>query len=328
MFPVRALRRDVPAWSETVWFGCWNEADSVGLFVHAGRYRDNLDLWWVQSVAYLPDGALAVDRSWAHSPDRWNLASNVFAVRGRPDGSASSTFRGAPERLSSEQLAQHAGGAGASVTMEWEVDLRLMRDRWVMEGHGEGWSDTHTQQHYLTAGTLSIDGNTFSLDGRGWGDHSSGPRNWEGFGGHILISVPFENDGLVGFAIRTPDGAAALTAGGVLAKDGAADAVMSIAGGRLENLLGAPQACELSVSTKSGRTLTWDVQVLHTFPATISELNDNVNGLDWRGPGNPLFTAECIARFTTSAGEVAYGHFERSVRRSKVDPHSFDVVAF
>ena len=47
MFPNRTPRRGVAAWSETKWFGCWNADDGVGLFVHAGRYRDNLDLWWM-----------------------------------------------------------------------------------------------------------------------------------------------------------------------------------------------------------------------------------------------------------------------------------------
>jgi hypothetical protein len=63
-------RRDVPQWSETRWNGCWNPDAGVGLYMHMGRFRKDLDMWWAQTVAYLPEGRLAVDRSWGRAPDQ------------------------------------------------------------------------------------------------------------------------------------------------------------------------------------------------------------------------------------------------------------------
>src|SRR5436190_1559117 len=53
----------VPLWSETRWNGCWNGDDGVGIYLHAGRYRHDLDIWWAQVVAYLPDGIGFKDHS-------------------------------------------------------------------------------------------------------------------------------------------------------------------------------------------------------------------------------------------------------------------------
>ena len=56
--------------NETRWHGCWNADEGVGLFLHVGRFRADLDIWWAQSVAYLPEGRLVVDRAWGPVPDK------------------------------------------------------------------------------------------------------------------------------------------------------------------------------------------------------------------------------------------------------------------
>ena len=56
-----AARRDVPMWSETRWNGGWNADQGVGLYLHMGRFRKDLDLWWIQTVAYLPGDELEKD---------------------------------------------------------------------------------------------------------------------------------------------------------------------------------------------------------------------------------------------------------------------------
>lgn len=326
MFPNRVPKRDVAAWSETKWFGCWNDDDRVGLFLHAGRYRDDLDLWWIQSVAYLPDGTLAVDRSWGGDPDEWTVASHVFSLRGRPDGGATCSFRGAPERQPTAALADYPAGQGASVHMTWQLDTEPIRAPWSPFGHkGESaeWAEVHTQHQYRVRGSLTVEGETWSLNGPGWGDHSSGVRTWDGFGGHVFVNAPLPNLGVVLILVDAPDGALASTVGALLLEDGRTDPIVEAKSARLSSMLGAPQRFELGVTTESGRSEEWSVEVLHTLPATISELNDNANGLDWRAPGDPMFLAECPARFTNSSGVVGYGHLERSRKRSRVSRDTF-----
>jgi hypothetical protein len=331
MFPNRTPRRDVTAWSETKWFGCWNPEDEVGLFVHAGRYRDNLDLWWIQAVAYLPDGTLAVDRSWGGDPDEWTVSSHVCTLRGRPGGGATCTFRGAPERQPTVALAEYPGGQGASVYVTWDLDAEPIRDPWTPFAHKDEsaeWAEAHTQHQYRIRGTLTVEDQTYRLDGPGWGDHSSGVRTWDSFGGHVFANAPLPGVGLILVTVHTPDGVPASTFGALLLEDGTADPINEVKSPWLTSLLGAPESFDIVVSTESGRTAEWDVEVLHTLPATISELNDNANGLDWRAPGEPLFLAECIARFTSTDGVIGYGHVERSCKRSRVSRETFAVREF
>ena len=330
MFPNRNPRRDVTAWSETKWFGCWNSEDGVGLFVHAGRYRDDLDLWWIQAVAYLPDGTLAVDRSWGSSPDERTVSSHVFTLQGKPEGGARCAFRGAPERQPSASLADYPAGQGASVYMTWDVDAEPVRDAWSPFAHDESteWAEVHTQHQYRVRGTLTVDGQTWRLDGPGWGDHSSGVRTWDTFGGHMFINAPLPDVGLVLVKVHTPDGASTSTFGALLLADGTVDRITEVKAPWPSSLLGAPETFDLAVTTESGRTAKWNVEVQHTLPATISELNDNANGLDWRAPGDALFLAECPARFTSPGGVVGYGHLERSAKRSRVSPDTFAIREF
>lgn len=62
-------RPDIRNWSETRWLGTWNPDAGVGLYLHAGRFRHDIDLWWAQTVVYLPGGKVAVDRSWGRDVD-------------------------------------------------------------------------------------------------------------------------------------------------------------------------------------------------------------------------------------------------------------------
>jgi hypothetical protein len=328
MFPNRTPRRGVDAWSETKWFGCWNTEDGVGLFIHAGRYRDDLDLWWIQSVAYLPDGTLAVDRSWGGDPDEWTVSSHVARLAGRPDGGVAFSFRGAPERQPAAALAEYPGGQGASVHMTWNLDADPIRPPWspfARDGESAEWAEVHTQHQYRVRGSLTVEGQTWRLDGPGWGDHSSGVRTWDTFAGHVFVNAPLPDVGLVLVCVQSPAGTSDSTFGALLLEDGTHDAITEVKAPWLNSLLGAPESFELAVTTKSGRSAEWRVEVLHTLPATISGLNDNANGLDWRAPGDPLFLAECPARFVSPDGVVGYGHLERSAKRSRVSRETFAI---
>jgi hypothetical protein len=46
----RQPNHDAAMWSETRWNGCFNPEQGVGLFLHAGRLRNNLHWWWAQTA--------------------------------------------------------------------------------------------------------------------------------------------------------------------------------------------------------------------------------------------------------------------------------------
>ena len=68
---LQPVAHDIPHWSETMYFHVWNPVQDVGVFVHVGRWPADLDLWWAQVIAMLPDGELLVDRSWAGPRPPW-----------------------------------------------------------------------------------------------------------------------------------------------------------------------------------------------------------------------------------------------------------------
>ena len=94
-----------------------------------------------------------------------------------------------------------------------------------------------------------------------------------------------------------PDGASTSTFGALLLADGTVDPITEVKAPWLSSLLGAPERFDLAVTTESGRTGEWNVEVQQTRPAT---------------PG----------------GVVGYGHLERSAKRSRVSPETLMISEF
>lgn len=76
----------VPLWNETRRNGCWNSEAGVGIYLHAGRYRHDLDLWWAQVAAYLPDGELCVQRLWGHNASQVGVRLGGLTLEMTEDG--------------------------------------------------------------------------------------------------------------------------------------------------------------------------------------------------------------------------------------------------
>ena len=333
------MRRNVPSnhdtknWSETRWLGTWNPDAGVGLFLHAGRFRHDVDLWWAQAIAYLPEGRVAVDRSWGRAPDDEGVRTSVFdLLAAEPEQRVTARFDGAMTVATPEELAAAPRGAGGfGVPVRFEVEAKAIRPPWNMYAElseKQDWADGgHIEQQFKARGEISVDGESWSLDGWGFDDHSNGVRSWDGFGGHIFFQVPFEDFGLHVIAIQGMDGTPAPLVGTLMRDGEDPDPVREIATPLLRDLLGAPHSFSASVLTESGRELGLEIEVLHACPITMTEEhNDNINGLDWDVPGNPLFLAECIARYETSDGQVGYGHLERSARRERVSRETFEIT--
>jgi hypothetical protein len=54
------------------------------------------------------------------------------------------------------------------------------------------------------------------------------------------------------------------------------------------------------------------------LPIMISEENENLNGIDWESPGNPVIVMEGIAKLTLEDGTVGYSFIESSARRNDI----------
>ena len=333
------MRRNAPTdhetknWSETRWLGTWNPDAGVGVYLHAGRFRHDVDLWWAQTIVYLPEGRIAVDRSWGRAPDDEGVRTSVFELLvPEPDSRVTSRFDGAMTINTPDQLAAGPRGAGGfSVPVRFEIEANAVRPPWDMYAglkEKQDWADGgHFEQHHRVSGEITVDGESLSLDGWGFDDHSNGTRSWEGFGGHIFFCVPFEDFGLHLIAVQGMDGSPAQLIATVMRDGEDPDPVTELATPLARDLLGAPHRFDASLLTASGQELELGIEVLHTFPMTMTEEhNDNINGLDWEVPGNPLLFAECIARYETGDGRVGYGHLERSARRERVSRETLAVA--
>ena len=328
-----ATDHETKNWSETRWLGTWNPEAGVGFYLHAGRFRHDVDLWWAQTVVYLPEGKIAVDRSWGRAPDDEGVRTGVFELLvPEPHKRVTSRFDGAMTLVTPDQLAAGPRGAGGfSVPVRWEVEAEAIRPHWdmysVLEEKQDFATGGHTEQHHRVSGEITVDGTSLSLDGWGFDDHSHGVRSWDGFGSHIFFNVPFDDFGLNVIAVQGMDGTPAQLIAVVMRDGGEPDPVTELATPLMADLLGAPHSFEAALRTASGQELELRIEVLHTFPMTMTEEhNDNINGLDWEVPGNPLMFTECIARYETGDGRVGYGHLERSARRERVERETLAVT--
>jgi hypothetical protein len=111
-----------------------------------------------------------------------------------------------------------------------------------------------------------------------------------------------------------PDGAEHPPVGAIMV-DGQEHPIQEFESVGLDSVLGDPHVSDIVVNGPQG-LIRLRAEVIHTLPLTITEANENFNGIDWELDGDPICFTECIARLTAPDGSVGFGHFERSARRS------------
>ena len=314
---------EVPLWNETRWNGCWSPEDGVGLYMHAGRFRGNLDLWWVQSVAYLPDGRVCVDRSWGPNPSEAGVSVGCLDLRIAEDG-WTSAFDGVGQLTTTAELARATRGSSApSRRMTWDVEASAAAPLWDMyAGKGDARldhaGDAHVQQGYFTKGALKVGDEEHSLDGIGFKDHSSGPRDFGPWKSHRYMQIVTDDWTAHMIVMDAPDGSPTDPWGAFLPKGGEQQDITRFELPTLTHADGGPVEGDLVFETSGGERFEFASELVHALPMTITEDNDNINGVDWELEGDPIVLIEGKGRLTAADGTVAYCFHERSARRSAV----------
>ncbi|QLL06373.1 hypothetical protein [Mycobacterium vicinigordonae] len=316
--PNAMVDRLTALWGETRWHTCWSPSAGVGVYIHAGRFRKDLDLWWVHVAAYLPDNKLAVDRFWCRNRNAAGLSCDQLDLTITTQGWAA-TFDGVGQLCDTESLTRASRGSSApSVRLRWELSATPLAPVWDMYD-GVSWqhdfaSAGHIQQASATTGTLWIDDHAYPLDGVGFKDHSSGARSFQTWVGHAFLVG--EISGRVVHAVtivREDSGAQTM---GVTMTPGEQASVTGFDVLPLASFDGAPHEQKLTIETSAG-SIALHAKLIHALPITITEANDNFNGVDWDLEGDPMIMVEGIVALTDERGEVGYGFLERSARRSK-----------
>ena len=310
---------DVPMWSETRFIAAYNPQQGVGLFLHAGRLRNHLDWWWAQTVIYLPDGRIAVDRAWARNPDDTGVKTANLDLRPEPGG-WSARFDGIIELTDTQALGRAPRGSAApSLPAQFELVAEGTRPWWDMLAGAatpQSFGDMHVEQAGHCHGALRVGGETYRLDGVSYYDHSSGVRDWTGFHSHHFLIIVMPDYTMHAGQVYTSPTEERRGGGVWFTSEGEMLRITRSEMPRQIDVFGAPQQFDWHMKLAGKGEMTFRIEVLHSFPATITFDNDNINGCDWDAVGDPMFLTECPVRVTAPDGTVGYGHIERSNRRS------------
>jgi hypothetical protein len=318
---VRQPPADVPLWSETRFNGCWSPESGVGVYIHAGRFRRDLDLWWCQVVAYLPDGALCVNRLWGRNAALAGVQLAGLDLATTEEG-WTSRFDGVGQLTSTAELARGPRGCSApSRALQWDLAARPAAPVWDMYAGGAdgalAHADTHVQRGWHVNGTLSVDGQEYPIGGVGFNDHSSGPRDMSIWSGHRFVLIVHDEwtahlgvmDDLDGVPQRP---------WGAFFRNGEQHAIAGFSLEPLADASGGPTENKLSFEVSNGERFDFVAELIHALPMTITDDNDNINGIEWEIEGDPLVLIEGKARLTSADGTVVYCFFERSRHRHAV----------
>jgi hypothetical protein len=326
----------IPQWGETRWHCCWSPKSGAGVYIHTGRFRKDLEMWWAHIAAFLPDGALAVDRVWFRNRSAVGIRSDSLDLEMTAEG-WQSTFDGVGELSSTTALSRASrGSAGPTVALRWDIRAAATAPIWDINAnsaHGQHASSTdhvrqvaanHIQQAASTVGSLWVDGEELSLEGVGFKDHSSGSRSFSAWAGHRFMVAVMPDWVVHAFAVLHDSGTASAPIG-VVMSDGIVKPVSQFEVPPLMDATGTPTEHTLIVSGPAG-PVNARVEVVHALPISITEDNDNYNGVDWNAATDPMVMVEGIVRLTGPGDTCGYGFLERSARQSAL-PRPSDVLA-
>lgn len=313
-------------WSETLFFVAFDEKQEVGVWVHCGRELEDKSLWWVHTLAFLPDGVVLADRSFTRLE---NGDGNLRVTCLEPLQRWRVTFDGAGEVTSSDELAAGPLGLGVPVPFRFALDFNGIAPVYdlhkAMTGDLDwGMGGLHHEQGLRVTGTVTAHGSTWQIDGPGLRDHSFGERDFAEFGGDSWNFVVWPNSSRV------------LCTFGMWKRDNTEQAAVSIVmlmeNGKTEITRnfditgktapgGIPHDVELHFFRADGTPVDLTGEVIHNVTITYAEPNHNLignHGDPRYAMKDPIVADESIVRWTWPDGEVGIGNYERGVRLTQL----------
>lgn len=324
---------DQPGWSETMYFHVWSPADDVGVFVHIGRWPGDLDLWWAQTIALLPDGRLLVDRSWGRAhDDRGPATGNVRVTCVEPLRRWRLQFDGAGSMTDLAAMAAGPVGAGPAQAFAFDINLEAAAPVWDMGGalgaprpriDDLAWASFHHTQGFRAEGELRTRDRNWQLAGVAHRDHSSGIRDVSRLGGLNFFVVVFPESGRVANGLVNWDGEGRVDHRVFTVQDtgrcetGYQVQLTGLASYRSHE----PHRLAITMARADG---PWrlDADWLHGYTLTFLSPNENICGVDLTDQPDALVITQSTVRVVSPDGEIGYGVIERDYRPSMLpSPH-------
>lgn len=316
-------QRDLPLWSETMFFSVWDPASEVGIYIHTGRCPDDVELWWAKVCAYLPNGTVIVDRSFGRSTDRLGPATGNLRIRcEEPLQRWSLRFDGAGEQTTSDRMGFAPSGAGPAVPMKFDFTVDAVSPVWDLHGAlsltERSWAKAHHEQMHLASGSLSVGDRQWQLSQAiSFRDHSNGKRDLTPLGGDCLLGVYLPHSGrtIQGLVMWNRSDIVELQTGWIY-ENGEFGTLQEVEITKLGDATGNPRNVTFSF-VQCGKRHSVAIEVLHSVTMSMFEPNTNGNGTDL-SLGDPLILTECPVRLTWHDGEIGYGNLERNQRHSRL----------
>lgn len=310
-----------------MYFHVWSIEQNVGVFVHAGRWPGDLDLWWAQTIAMLPDGRLLVDRSWGRAIDnRGPATGNLQVACVNPLRRWRLRFDGAGAITDLLTMSAAPAGAGPAQPFAFDVELTAAAPVWDM-GRALGapeprmgelsWASFHHTQGFHANGELRTAGTQYGLHGVAHRDHSSGIRDVSRLGGLNFFVLVFPEsarvaNGLVNWRV---DGTVDHRVFSVH-EHGVSETGFDLRVTGLESFqIHQPRQMSITMARKTG-PYRLRAEWLHGYTMTFLAPNEAIIGADLVSQPDPLIITQSTVRAVAPDGAVGYGVIERDYRPS------------
>ena len=224
--------------NESAYTNAFDTTSPVGGWMRLGN-RVNEGYAELSVCLYLPDGRIACQfkRPGIETNDRFDAGGLSYSVV-EPLRSVSMTYEGDliivhdPEALREPQ-ALFAEGPRLPGQVHWvhqaesPVHGGEPADDSVQTMYGRDFSLGHFNQHSRARGEIRIGDERWEIDGRGWRDHSWGPRYWQAIYFYRLFIANFPNgDGFMLLKITDKEGR--VRREGVLLVDGQYEEILDL----------------------------------------------------------------------------------------------------
>jgi hypothetical protein len=196
--PLKPPFPDMPHWSENFCLAVFDPGCGVGLWLHLGRWRKDINLWRETVVVNWPDGTVSAQRGFgngltcADGPGGPNFAVRVL----EPGRRFSYSYLGGVRRLPSATLREGLQGDGPRQRLAFSLDFESSAEIWDMHKEAstqEFLGTGHIEQPGRVSGTIEIGDERFVFNGMGNRDHSMGPRNTPTLESHQWLQGYFDN---------------------------------------------------------------------------------------------------------------------------------------
>lgn len=310
---------DIPNWSENFCLSSFDPGSGVGLWLHMGRWRKDLNYWRETIIVMLPDGTVAAHRGFGNAltrpdgPGGPHFAIRIVEPGKRLDYHFSSGVRRVPAADLSKDLLADGPRERLSFKLSFSSGLPIW-DLHKVGGTQDFLGKGHIEQLGRVTGTIEIGDQRIAYDGMANRDHSLGARDSATLRSHQWIQGQFDNR--IGFliydAVLRGQSAPVFCEAVVYDGERMYEAKLTYPW-RINDAAQATQPYAFQLAYERG-TLNVEVErIVNTAYLSFTAPNELYIGVFQQPGKTPLTLLEQSARFKLNGSVTGYGHIERTV---------------